>query len=147
LAFILTGPFAAVSVTGNDAAALPAAWLLEVELLAVEVPAVEVLAAELQPATSAAAVTAAGIQPILFMMCHFLPGSGRKARPPAASACAGLPRRITLPTRVDIVGRGRSRPGLGPVYEPSQLRDSAGMACCRRRHRLRYLKRRRHPLR
>jgi ABC-type branched-subunit amino acid transport system substrate-binding protein len=83
LAFILTGPFAAVSVTGNDGAALLEAGLLGAGLLVGEL-----LAAELQPASNAA-VTAASIQLVLFMVCHFLPGTGRKARPSAASSRAG----------------------------------------------------------
>src|SRR5579871_103111 len=37
---------------------------------------------------------------------------GRKARPLAAAGRP--PGRIALPTRVDIVERGRRRPGLGP---------------------------------
>ena len=52
------------------------------------------LLAELQPASNAAVVTAASIQPILFMVCHLLPGPGRKARPSSgswATFCAPRP--------------------------------------------------------
>jgi hypothetical protein len=80
MALMVTGPFAAVSVTGNDDAALLVAELVVAELL---VP--ELLLAELQPASNAAAVTAASIQPVLFMMCHFLPDrEGRRDRRPPA---------------------------------------------------------------
>jgi hypothetical protein len=85
MALMVTGPFAAVSVTGNDDAALLVAELVVAELLVPELLVPELLLAELQPASNAAAVTAASIQPVLFMMCHFLPDrEGRRDRRPPA---------------------------------------------------------------
>ena len=73
LALIVTGPFAAVSETGNDGASLLVAVLLVAVL-----PEAELLDAEPQPASSAAAVTAANTQTILFITVPLPPGNGKE---------------------------------------------------------------------
>jgi hypothetical protein len=133
-------------MTGNAEAAGVLAESLAVELLLVELPAAVLLpAAEPQPAARAATATPAAtsiqLGLCLCMMCHFLLADRKEGETVGRQRSACPPGRIALPTRVDIVGRGRSRPGLGPLCGPSQLRDSAGMARLNGRHRLRYLTR------
>jgi hypothetical protein len=118
---IVTGPLAAVSVTGNEE---PAAWLAGPEP-GLDAVLADGALAEPQPANAAAARAAIAAAAQILGINGFLPKGGkegetvggRRARPPG---------RIALPTRADFVERDRRRPGLGPGG-PSQLRDSAGM--------------------
>lgn len=141
----VTAPSAAVTVTGNAAALDEAGWD------ALDWPDwLAVLLAELHAATAAAVARAASAAAMSWAVRAlrrgmgvftggFLPDNGQEGETAdsrrRASTIGGarvLPGRIALPTRADVVRRGRSRPGFGPCRmsrrEPSQLRDSAGMA-------------------
>jgi hypothetical protein len=117
---IVTAPLAAVTVTGNAAAALadgaaePADADVDVDVL--------LLPDEPQPAsataaTAAAARAAAALAPGPdreegFIWGYFLPECGKEGE--TAGHRERRPRRpgrIALPTRVDIVRHARSRPG------------------------------------
>ena len=126
---IVTLPLEAVRVVGKTGTRMDFGVAGACALSAVALPADE------QPARTAAAATAArtaaGSRWGVLIVCFFLryKRGGRRDRRPAGSGGSRRTGRSALPTRVDVVRRGLSRPGLDPAGAgSSQLRDSAGMA-------------------